>query len=393
MSASLFQPLHAALQSQVDRGFLAGVSTALLRGREVVDQFACGHADREASVPLREDHLFRVFSNTKLATSCAVLLLMEDGQLAMDDPVARHLPQFSHPQVLRPGATRIGDVEPARTPLTVRHLMTHTSGLSYGVFDPSAVLFDAYAQAGVHHPLLPQARFIDALAALPLNFHPGDRWEYSLATDVLGALVEAVSGQRLGDFFQQRIFGPLGMVDTAFTVPPDKRPRLAALYGGVGFMDPFKPGLQRMDDAPYPGAFLSPAIRESGGAGLVSTLGDQVRLIQALMPGGPTLLRPETIAAMCRNQVAPGQYVQFPNMPANPGRVFGLGSSVLAQPGRFDPPDSADEVSWGGLAGTVWWINPRHHIAGVLMTQRYHGFGNPYTFEFRHLAYQALLNG
>ena len=390
MSPSPFQPLHAALQSQVDRGFLSGVSTALLRGREVVDQFVCGHADREAGVPLREDHIFRVFSNTKLVTSCAVLLLMEDGQLTLDDPVARYLPQFASPMVLRPGATRIDDVEPARNPITLRHLMTHTSGLGYGAFDPGTLLFNAYTQAVVHNPLRSPTQFIDTLAALPLGFHPGERWEYSLATDVLGVVVEAVSGRSLGDFFADRIFGPLGMVDTAFWVPPDKRPRLAALYGGVDFMDPFKPGLNRLDTLPFPSAYSSPTLRQSGGGGLVSTLGDQVRLVQSLMPGGPTLLKPGTLADMFRSHVAPGQYVQFPNMPANPGRVFGLGSSVLEKPGPFDPPDSTDEVSWGGLAGTVWWINPRLNTAGVLMTQRYFGFGNPYTFEFRHLAYQAL---
>lgn len=385
-----FQALHAAMQSQVDRGFLPGVSTALLRGREVVDRFVCGHADREAGTPLREDHIFRVFSNTKLLISCAVLLLVEDGQLALGDPIERYIPQLANRQVLRAGATRIDDVEPARGPITVQQLMTHTSGLAYGMFDPGTVLFNAYQQANVHDPLLTQAQFIDRLAALPLAFHPGERWEYSLATDVLGRLVEVVSGQGLGDFLAQRIFGPLGMADTAFRVPDEKRGRLAALYGGVDFMDPFKPGLKRMDGAPYPGAFLGGGFRQSGGGGLVSTLDDQVRLVQSLMPGGPTLLRPETIALMQRNHVAPGQFVQFPNMPANPGRVFGLGSSVLAQPGQFDPPDSTGEVSWGGLAGTVWWINPRLNIAGVLMTQRYFGFGNPYTFEFRHLAYQAL---
>lgn len=390
MPASPFHALHTALHAQVEKGFLPGVSTALLRGRTVVDQFVCGHADIEAGVPLREDHLFRVFSNTKLPTSCAVLLLVEDGLLALDDPIARHLPAFANPQVLRAGATRIDDVEPARRPITVHHLLTHTAGLSYGLFDPGSLLDGAYKQAGIHHPLLTQAQFVDQLATLPLAFHPGEGWEYSLATDVLGRLVEVVSGQRLGDFLAQRIFGPLGMLDTAFWVPEDKRARLTALYGGVDFMDPTRPGLRRMDSAPYPGAYLSDAPRQTGGGGLVSTLGDQVRLVQSLMPGGPTLLRPETIALMHRNHIAPGQYVRFPNMPAHPGRVFGLGASVLEHPGKYDPPGSTGEVSWGGLAGTVWWINPRLNTAGVLMTQRYFGFGNPYTFEFRHLAYQGL---
>lgn len=388
--SSPFQALHAALQSQVERQFLSGASSALLRGREVVDRFVCGQADVEAGVPLREDHIFRVFSNTKLLTSCAVLLLMEDGRLRLDDPVERYLPQLARRQVLRAGATRIDQVEPARRAITLHDLMTHTSGLSYGLFDPGTVLYQAYGASGVHKPMLSQAQFIDLLATLPLAFQPGERWEYSLATDVLARVVEVVSGQSLGEFFQARICGPLGMGDTAFWVPEPKRARLTALYGGTDFMNPLQPGLVRMDAAPYPGAYTSPASRQSGGGGLVSTLDDTVRLIQALMPGEGGLLRPDTLAQMARNQVAPGLHVQFPNMPSNPGRVFGLGSSVLAQPGVFDPPQSAGEVSWGGLAGTVWWINPRLNIAGVLMTQRYYGFGNPYTFEWRHHAYRAL---
>lgn len=390
MTAPAFQALHDAMRAQVERGFLPGVATAVLRGREVVDRFVCGMADVEAKVPLRGDHIFRVFSNTKLLTSCAVLLLMEDGKLRLDDPVERYLPALAKRQVLRPGAQSIHEVEPARRPITLQHLMTHTSGLGYGAFDPGTVLFKAYQAAGVHNPLLTQQQFIDTLATLPLGFHPGERWEYSLATDVLGRVIEVVSGQGLGDFFQQRICQPLGMVDTDFWVPEAKRARLAALYGGVDFMDPLKPGLVRMDAAPYPGAYTSAAFRASGGGGLVSTLDDTVRLVQALMPGGPTLLKPDTLAAMWRNQIAPGQFVQFPNMPSNPGRVFGLGSSVLVKPGPFDPPAATDEVSWGGLAGTVWWIHPRLQIAGVLMTQRYFGFGNPYTFEFRHGAYRGL---
>lgn len=390
MSNESFHEVHAALQSQVDRGFLPGVSTVLLRGREVVDRFVCGQADIEAGVALREDHIFRVFSNTKLLTSCAVLLLMEDGKVRMDDPIERYLPELGNRQVLRPGATRIDDVEPARRSITVQDLMTHTSGLSYGAFDPGTLLFNAYTQAAVHNPLLSNAQMVQALAPLPLNFHPGEQWEYSMATDVLGRLVEVLSGDSLGDFMAKRIFEPLQMVDTAFWVPEAKRGRLAALYGGVDFMDPSKPGLNRMDEAPFPGAYTSPALRQSGGGGLVSTLGDTVRLIQALMPGGPTLLQPETLALMSRDHIAPGLCVKFPNMPVNPGRVFGLGSSVLTTPGRFDPAQATDEVSWGGLAGTIWWIHPRLNIAGVLMTQRYFGFGNPYTFEFKNLAYKAL---
>lgn len=390
MTADAFQPLHAALQDQVRQRFLSGVSTVLLRGRTEVDRFVCGEADIEAGIALREDHLFRVFSNTKLLTSCAVLLLMEEGRLRMDDPIERYLPALGQRQVLRPGATRIDEVEPARTPITVLHLMTHTSGLSYGAFDPGTLLFDAYNQAGVHYPALSNAQLVQALAPLPLAFEPGTQWEYSLATDVLGALVEAISGERLGAFLSRRIFEPLDMADTGFCIPESERARLAVLYRGADLMNPLVPGLERMEGVPYPGAYTQPAMRESGGGGLVSTLGDTVRLIQSLMPGGPTLLRPETLAQMGRNQLAPGLCVRFPNLPVNPGRAFGLGSSVLVTPGRFDPPAAVDEISWGGLAGTAWWINPRLNIAGVLMTQRYMGFGNPYMLAFKTLGYQAL---
>lgn len=391
MTTDAFQALHAALRAQVDAGFLPGVSTALLRGREVVDRFCCGHADLEAGIPLREDHLFRVFSNTKLVTSCAVLLLVEQGLLGLDDPVERWLPELGQRQVLRPGATRIDDVEPARSPMTIRQLMTHTSGLSYGAFDPGTLMFKAYNEAGVHRPAPSLAQWVrDVVAPLPLASQPGTRWEYSIATDVLGRVVEVVSGLSLGEFFAQRIFAPLGMVDTGFWVPPAEQGRLCVHYGGVDLADPRKPGLVRYDDRPYPGAYLSPPQRESGGGGLVSSLGDMVTLIQALLPGGPTLLRPETLAAMMSKQLAPGQHVWFPNMPANPGRRFGLGSGVLEAVGPYDPAEGAGEVGWGGIAGTLWWIHPRLGTAGVLMTQRYMGFGNPYTFEFRRLAYQAL---
>ena len=390
MSTSPFQPLHAALEAQVSGGFLPGVSTALLRGRVVVDRFVCGLADIEAGTPLGEGHLFRVFSNTKLVTSCAVLLLVEQGRLGLDDPIGRWLPELAQPQVLRPGAIRLDDVEPARRPITVRHLMTHTAGLSYGLFDPGTLLFGAYKQARVLDPALSNAQFVQRLATLPLAFQPGEQWEYSLATDVLGRLVEVISGDSLGQFFARHTFEPLGMADTAFMLSDQQFGRLATLYAGVDRADPTRPGLKRMDGVPYPGAYRTPGMREAGGGGLVSSLDDMVRLLQALMPGGPTLLKAETLADMARNHLPPGLHVRFPGLPANPGRVFGLGSSVLAQPGPGDPPTAAGDVNWGGMAGTIWWFNPRLNIAGVLMTQRYMGTDGPYAAEFKRLAYQAL---
>lgn len=388
-----FTDLHRALQSQVDRQSLPCASTALLRGREVVDTFCCGFADREAGVALRTDHLFRVFSNTKLVTSCAAMLLVEAGEIGLDDPVSRWLPELTALRVLRPGAVDLGDTDPAAAPITVRHLMTHTSGLSYGLFDPGTLLYEAYRRSGVRNPRTSLAGMVTALAALPLAFQPGTAWAYSIATDVLGRLVEIVCDAPLGEVLARRIFEPLGMADTGFSVPADRRDRLCALYEGVDLRDPATPGLVRGDDRPYPGAYGDDLARESGGGGLVSTLGDTVRLLQSLMPGGPTLLAPATIAAMFENQLPAGMCVQFPNVPPETNRGFGLGSAVAIGPIAGEPAETVGEVGWGGLAGTVWWLNPRLGIGAVLMTQRYFGFGGPYAAEFKRLAYRALAAG
>ena len=390
MRPSDFAPLHAALRARVDGDFLPGVSTALLRGREVVDRFTYGFADREARIALREDHIHRIFSNTKLVTSCAVLLLQEDGRLRLDDPVERYLPELGSRQVLRPGATRLDDTVPARGPITLRHLMTHTAGLTYALFDPDALLPRAYAEAKVGSAATSLADMVRALAPLPLQFEPGTRWEYSMATDVLGRVVEVVAGQSFGAFLAQRIFEPLGMADTGFWVPEAKRERLCALYAGADWKDPSSAGLHRVDDQPWPGAYLKPPVRESGGGGLVSTLDDMVRLVQSLQPGGPLLLQPDTVAAMARNQLAPGLCVHFAGKPPRSGHGFGLGSAVVLRPEPGEPAAAVGEVNWGGLAGTVWWFNPRLGIAAVLMTQRFFGSGGAYAAEFKREAYRAL---
>ncbi|MEJ7928894.1 serine hydrolase domain-containing protein [Ramlibacter sp. AN1015] len=385
-----FDAMHAALRAQVDRDILPGVSTALLRGREVVDVFCHGMADREARVPLREDHLFRIFSNSKLVTSCAVMQLIEEGRIALDDPIAAYIPELGERQVLRPGAMRLDDTEPAREPITVRHLMTHTSGLSYGIFDPGSLLYEAYGRAKVMSPHMELAALTQVLAPLPLAFHPGTRWEYSVGTDVLSRLVEVVSGRTFGQYLSARIFEPLEMADTAFWVPESRRERLCALYASPDPTDANGAGLVRVDDRPYPGAYVHTPVRESGGGGLVSSLWDMVRLLRSLIPGGATLLRPETIDAMWANQLPPGVHVHIAGTPRTDSRGFGLGSSIALRPAPGEPAQVAGEVSWGGLAGTVWWLHPRLGTAGVLMTQRWLGTGHPYAVEFKRQAYRAL---
>jgi CubicO group peptidase (beta-lactamase class C family) len=288
-----FRPAHAAMRRYVDGNLLPGFSSAVLVGRDLVDVSCIGWADKEAQIPLRVDHIFRIFSNTKLITSCAALLLFEDGRFQLDDPIERFIPQLANRQVLRRRASSLDQTEPAVRPITIRHLLSHSSGLSYGLLDPGTLIFNAYNERKVNNPATTLAEMIDVLADLPLAYHPGASWEYSVAIDVLARLVEVISGQRFDAFIQSRILGPLGMVDTGFVV--SDRHRLVAYYAGADPVDPMKPGLMRADALPYPGAYLRPVPRQAGGAGLVSTLPDMVALIRSLLPGGRTLLMPETI--------------------------------------------------------------------------------------------------
>ncbi|TKW76748.1 MAG: beta-lactamase family protein, partial [Bradyrhizobium icense] len=194
------------MQRYVDDNLLSGISWAVLEGRDLVDVNCVGWADKEAERPLRTDHIFRAFSNTKLITSCAALLLYEEGKLGLDDPIERFIPQLGNRQVLRPGATSIDDTEPAKNSITVRQLLSHSSGLSYGFFDPGTAIYKALNERGVHNPMTTLADMVDVLAEVPLVYQPGTSWEYSLATDVTSRLVEVVSGQRFDAFIKARIF-------------------------------------------------------------------------------------------------------------------------------------------------------------------------------------------
>ena len=388
-----FGPAHAAMQRYVDGNILSGVSSAVLVGRDLVDVSCIGWVDKEAQIPLRIDHIFRVFSNTKLVTSCAALLLFDEGRFQLDDPIEKFIPQLANRKVLRPGATSLDDTEPAKRSITIRHLLSHSSGLSYGFFDPGTVIFKAYNERGVHNPATTLADMVGVLADMPLIYHPGTSWEYSLAIDVVARLVEIISGQPFDQFIQTRILGPLGMVDTGFVVPEKDQSRFAAYYVGADPMDSMKPGLTRTDNYPYPGAYLRPTPRFNGGGGLVSTLPDMVALIRSLLPGGPSLLKPETIALMMTNQLPDGQWIRFAFLGEQPGKVHGLAGGLILQPSPIDHPDSAGEFYWGGVAGTQWWISPERNVAGVMMTQRQMAFVHPFSFEFKRLAYEAVKRG
>jgi CubicO group peptidase (beta-lactamase class C family) len=375
-----FPAVDAALQAALAGEQLAGVSYQVFRAGDVLARKCLGWADRESAIPLREDHLFRAFSNTKLVTSCAALQLHEQGRFGLDDPVGDYIPALKNLRVLRPGATSVDDTVPAREPVRVRHLLTHTAGFTYGFTQPDAPIAKAYAAARVLHPQRDLAQMMEALGALPLLFEPGTAWNYSVATDVVGRLVEVVSGQRLDAYFREHIFAPLDMNDTFFHVPADKQERLAAMYIG-SIKEPLRPGLRRADNLPYEGAYLKSVPFLGGGGGLVTSLADYSALVRALLQGGAPLLRPETMALVTRNQLPPGMWIQFPGQPLQVGRGHSLAAAVVVQ----EVPDVSlveGQVYWGGLAATKWFFSPREDLAGVLMTQRYMGSDLPFWPEF-----------
>lgn len=385
-----FSAIAPAMQSYVDRKILSGVSSAILSGQDVVHFHAAGWADIENQIPLRHDHLFRVFSNTKLLTSMAIMQLIEQGKLGLDDAVEIYLPQLGKRQVLIPGATDIHQTEAARSAITVRQLLTHTSGLSYGLLDHGSTIYKAYVERKVLNAFEPLSELINVLEELPLSFHPGERWEYSIATDVLSRLVEVVSGDNFDVYLHAHILSPLGMNDTSFWVPPHKHERLTAYYAGTDPMNVLNRDLKRLEKSPYPEAFLKPIPRFSGGGGLVSSMHDMLALMRSFLPGGHAVLKPESIQQMMQNHLPAGWGIAFPGVGDVPGKGFGLGGAVTLRPGENDPADAEGEFEWGGIAGTHWWISPRHNMAGLLMTQRQMAFWHPYSFEFKKLAYAAM---
>ncbi len=384
-----FSAAHAVLQREIDAQRLPGVSAALMRNGELIDSFCAGQADLQSGLALRPDHIHRAFSNTKLIASVLVLLLADQGQFSLDDPVKTWLPAFGRLRVLRAGATRIDDTEPLQRDITLRHLLSHQAGLSHGVFDPGTLIYNAYAASGVRRPDTTLAEEMDLLAALPLIYQPGEGWEYATGADVLARICEIVTGQCFGDALQSRLFGPLGMVDTGYVLRPDQLPRLAALYRG-DLVDVMKPGLQRLDDTPWPGAYRAPVPRQSAAGGLFTTQADMLALLRQLMPGQPSLLRPATLAALFTDQVPEPRCVQFFGSGAVPSLGYGLAGALTRRASAISPAAAVGELQWGGLAGTHWFVSPATGLAGVVMTQRFMGFWHPFWFEYKARVYGAV---
>jgi len=361
-----------------------------------------GLADRERGTALEPDALFRIYSMTKPITSVAFMMLVEEGLVALDDPVARFIPEWANLGVFAAGTEKAGfaTTPPAR-PMLMVDLLRHTSGLTYG-FQQRTNIDAAYRRQKVAEDLRlgTLQEFIDKLSHLPLEFSPGEAWNYSVSTDVLGYLVEVISGKPFELFLAERIFQPLGMTDTGFTVPADQAHRLTACYaaGAMGSKT-VRPGAPALQDDPAKSPYLTPTRFPSGGGGLVSTADDYLRFARMLLNGGELdgqrLLSPKTLQLMTANHLPGGQDLtqmsrSLFSEAGYEGVGFGLGFGVTVEPASTLIPGTAGEFFWGGAASTFFWVDPVEDLAVVFMTQLLPSSTWPVRRELRTLVYSAF---
>ncbi|MFL6118593.1 serine hydrolase domain-containing protein [Actinophytocola sp.] len=379
----------------VEDGLLPGYLAVVSRHGRIAHVVSHGHRDVEAGAPVEPDTIWRIFSMTKPITSVAAMTFVEEGLIDLTDPVSRWLPEFAQPRVYTRGSALAPVTEPATEPIRLWHLLTHTAGLTYGFHHTHPV--DAIYRAAGYEWGTPKgldlAACSRAWAQFPLVFQPGSEWNYSVATDVLGRLVEVLADKPLDEVFAERIFGPLGMTDTGFwTTDTD---RLAALYVPA-------PGTKRVvrNDAFGALGTTRPDCL-SGGGGLVSTAADYHRFTQMLLRGGELdgvrVLGPRTVGLMARNHL-PGHVdleaygrPLFAEMPFD-GYGFGLGFSVLEDPVKAKTLSTAGEFAWGGAASTAFWVDPAADLTVAFYTQLLPSSTHPFRQQLRQLVYQALVD-
>ncbi len=397
LSAERLQRVDQLMQGFVDRRQVSGTVALIARQGKVAYFKSFGTMDEGR--PMTNDTIFRIASMTKPITSVAAMMLLEEGKILLNDPVSKYLPEFKNPSVLVSDGPNEGQYHlvPAKREIAVRHLLDHTSGISYG-FWGRPHLSKLYADAGISDGLIQTegmiAEGVRKLARMPLLNQPGESWEYGLNTDVLGRLVEVASGMPLDQFFQERIFRPLGMRDTHFFLPEEKRARFAAVYTPSE-----QGGISRLPEGPVrmgPVLFSTnwhykgPRTYFSGGGGLVSTTSDYVRFLQMLLNGGRLddvqLLAPRTVELMTRNHI--GDLDIFLRAP---GYRFGLGFAVLVDPDRSGRIESKGEYNWSGFFYTRFWVDPKEDLIGIMMTQIRPNAQLDLDEKFRVATYQAIM--
>jgi CubicO group peptidase (beta-lactamase class C family) len=385
----------ALMRRYVDDGLLPGWTFVLSRDGQVVQLESYGQRDMEAGEPIEPDTIFRVYSMSKPITSVAAMMLWEEGAFELKDPVRRFIPSFADTRVWRSGSATNPVTQPLTEELAVWHLLTHTSGLTYGFMGAHPV-DDLYRRGGFEWGSPPGADLAgvcDHLAAFPLLFQPGTEWNYSHSTDVLGRVVEVASGMPLDRFFAERIFGPLGMVDSGFYAPADQHHRVAALYGP----DPKTKKAFRLD-AMAQRAFSAPEYF-SGGGGVVSTAPDYQRFVQMLARGGELdgvrLLGSRTVRYMASNHLPGGADLtafgrQLFSETTFDGVGFGLGVSVTLDPVAAKVPGSVGDFGWGGAASTTFWVDRVEDMTGLFLTQLLPSSTHPIRSQLKQLVHQAL---
>jgi CubicO group peptidase (beta-lactamase class C family) len=387
VSSTRLKPLKSSMQGYVDTGQFAGIVTLIARRGQVAHLEAFGWQDLETKRPMTAGTIFRIYSMSKPITSAAAMMLCEEGKLRLIDPVSRYVPEFKESRVMVARPDGNYELVPARREMTIHDLLTHSGGLSYG-FDDQSVIDKLYRETLARldrevEPVLEKWMQAFARERLPLAFHPGTGFRYSLSIDLLGYIIQLASGQLFDEFLQERIFGPLGMLDTAFWVPPDKLDRLAALYG------PAEGGGLKEIEPLGGGNIAQPNRNPWGGGGLVSTVGDYFRFGQMMLNGGELegvrLLGRKTVEWMLQNHLPEGIHPMD-----NPADGFGLGGAVLLHPGLSHRPGSTGRFGWGGAANTEWWIDPAEELQCLIMLQYMPGFTIPIVEDFAQLAYQAL---
>ncbi len=372
-----------------------GMLTVVARRGKVAYADCVGYRDVAAKAPVTEDTVYRIYSMTKAITSTAIMMLYEEGKFQLDDPISRYLPMFKDVRVFAGGTAEKYDTVPAKSPITFKQLLTHTSGLSYGFTGTAvspiyqAAKFDFQTNEGTLRSMM------ERLAKLPLLAQPGTEWNYSVSTDVLGALVEAISGMGFDTFLKTRIFDPLGMTDTGFTVRDDQRARFAANY------EKGKEGGMKLIEGPGNARYFRKDVLCSGGGGLVSTASDYLRFCKMIDRKGELdglrILGRKTVEFMRVNHLQSGGDLASMGMPRFSestmiGIGFGLGFAVVLDPAKAELLCSPGEHYWGGAASTAFWIDPVEDIVTILMTQLMPSSSYPIRRELRVLVNQAIVD-
>ena len=398
MSAQRLQNISNAFRKEIDKGNMPGVVVMVARKGKLVYSDAVGFQNKTTGKPMSKDAIFRIYSMTKPLVSVAAMMLVEDGRMELTDPVSKFLPAMKNMQV---SVARV-DAEfakttyallPAEREITVQDLLRHTAGLAYANLTQNKAVIDAYTKAGLSADLrgLTPEEEVERVAQAPLIHQPGTYWEYSIATDILGRVVEAASGKRLADFLAERLFVPLGMKDTAFSVPADKIDRLAQALpvdASTG-----KPN-ELYDVAATPK-------NDSGGAGGVSTAADYLRFAQMMANGGQLddkrYLSRTSVELMTSDHLGTRIQALSPMTPGEvllnaPGYTFGLGFAVRPGPGIVGVPGSAGEFMWGGYAGTYFWVDPKEQLVAVYMTQAPSPIRSYFRKLFKQLVYASIVD-